>query len=260
MRAGEAALERAEILGDLPEGLRRELLATFGEIVRNFREGRWEPAELNDGKLTEVIYSIIRGMVDGEYPASASKPPDMLRACRAMEQVPAADFPRSVRVQIPRMLVALYEIRNNRSVGHVGGDVDPNHMDALCVLYISKWLMAELVRALHDVPTDEATAVVELLSDRTIPIVWEVGERKRVLRTDLSMRDKMLLLLHATPGAVAESDLVRWVEHSNPSVFRRDVLRRAHRARLIEYNDTARTVELSPLGGAHVEEHLPLQL
>jgi hypothetical protein len=233
-------------------------LDAFAEIVRNYRENRWEPAELNGGKLSEIVYSIVRGLVDGQLPSSASKPRDMLRACQALEQAAATTASRSVRVQIPRMLVALYEIRNNRNVGHVGGDVDPNHMDALVVLQVAKWLMAELVRVLHGVSTDEATAIVESLSDRTIPVIWEVGHRKRVLRTDLSMREKTLLLLHATPGAVPEADLVRWVEHSNPSVYRRDVLRTAHRSRLVEYDFAARTAVISPLGTAYVEQHLPI--
>jgi hypothetical protein len=250
----------AEVFSGLPSGLRRQLLDAFNEIVRNFRERRWEPAELNGGKLSEVAYTIVRGFVDGHLPASASKPSDMLRACQAMEKTPVSAAPRSVRIQIPRMLVALYEIRNNRSVGHVGGDVDPNHMDALVVLQMAKWVVAELVRVLHQVSTGDATAVVESLSDRTIPVIWEVGGRKRVLRTDLSMRDKSLLLLHTTPGAVAEQDLVRWVEHSNASVYRRDILRPTHRARLVEYDTSVRTVEISPLGIAYVEEHLPLEV
>lgn len=253
-------LVRSEVFGDLPDRLREELLTAFDEIVRNYRERRWEPAELNGGKLTEVVYSIVRGIADKHFPARASKPKDMLRACQGLEQVPAADAPRSVRIQMPRMLVALYEIRSNRSVGHIGGDVDPNEMDALCVLHISNWLMAELVRVLHGLTTEEATAVVHLLSDRTIPVVWQVGGQKRVLRTNLSMRAKTLLLLYATPGAVPDADLVRWVEHSNPSVFRRDVLGRAHRDRLIEYDAKTRTVEISPLGTAYVEERLPLEL
>jgi hypothetical protein len=251
-------LGRAEVFGDLPDGLQEALVNAFNEIVRNYREGRWEPAELNGGKVSEVVYSVVRGLADGRLPASASKPRDMVAACKAMEQ--ATSVPRSVRIQIPRMLVALYEIRNNRSVGHVGGDVDPNHMDAMCVLHMAKWLMAELVRVLHDVPVDEATAVVELLSDRTLPVIWEVGDRKRVLRTDLSMRDKSLLVLHATPGAVAEAELVRWVEHSNPSVYRRGILRKAHQDRLLEYDEAARTAEISPLGTAYVEENLPLHV
>ena len=70
------------------------------------------------------------------------------------------------------------------------------------------------------------------------------------------MRAKALILLHASNGPVAEADLVSWVEHSNRSVFRRDVLWPAHKDRMIEYDPDGRTVQISPLGIAHVEEHL----
>ena len=46
-------------------------------------------------------------------------------------------------------------------VGHVGADVDPNHMDALCVLQMSKWVFAELVRIFHGTTTEEAEATVD---------------------------------------------------------------------------------------------------
>ena len=68
------------------------------------------------------------------------------------------------------------------------------------------------------------------------------------------MRDGTLLLLHAADGDVTERDLVSWLEHSNASVYRRDVLRQLHRARLIEYDATAKTARISPRGIEYVEE------
>jgi hypothetical protein len=249
----------ASVFGALPPTLRKELLDAFNEIVRNFRERRWEPAELNGGKLSEITYTILKGYADGKYAARATKPRNMVEACRKLE-TEAASAPRSIKIQIPRMLVALYEIRNNRNVGHVGGDVDPNHMDAVCVLQIAKWIVAELVRVLHNVDTETATAIVDGLADRETPLIWEVNGKRRVLTTTLSMRNKTLVLLHGDGGDVAESDLVSWIEHSNPSVYRRDVLRGAHRDRLIEYDQGRGTAQISPLGIEYVEETLLPQL
>jgi hypothetical protein len=248
---GPAPLLPEDTFSSLPKRLRQELLDAFGKIVSNYAERRWEPAELNGGKLCEVAYSIIRGHADGKYPARAAKPKNMLDACKQMER--ETSVPRSFQIQIPRMIVALYEVRNNRNVGHVGGDVDPNHMDAVCVLQMSKWIVAELIRVLHGRPVDEAAALVDALVEREIPIVWKVGDRLRVLDTRLTMREKALVLLHATAGPMDEGKLVEFVEHSNPSVFRRDVLRPAHKAKLVEYDANARTVEISPLGVDFVE-------
>jgi hypothetical protein len=198
-----AAPTSAAALSAIPNGLRKPLLDAFDEIVTNFHQGRWEPSELNGGKLCEVVYSILRGYVDGAYPARPSKPPNMVDDCRALEQA-GKPFPRSVRIQIPRMLIALYEIRNNRGVGHVGGDIDPNHTDAVAVLYMAKWIVAELVRVFHNVDTTTATAVVDSLVEREIPIIWRVGGVSRILNPKLSRKDKTLLLLYGAPTSVSE--------------------------------------------------------
>jgi hypothetical protein len=249
-----------EILGTVPEGLRSPLIETFNTLLRNFRERRWEPAELNGGKFSEIVYSILRGRVDGSFPARPVKPPNMVDACKELEKVDPAKHSRSLRVQIPRVLVALYEIRNNRGVGHAGGDVDPNHMDAVVVIEMSKWVLAELVRLFHAVDTRNATHLVERLITRTVPIVWETGEARRVLNPNLSIKDQTLVLLHSAGLRVADREVARWVEYSNPSMFKKRVLAPLHHDRLIEYDAEQGTVEISPVGIRHVETKVPLEL
>src|SRR5262249_38061185 len=146
--------------------------------------------------------------------AQASKPPNMLDACRALEKAPAS-FPRSVRILIPRLLPVLYEVRNNRGVGHVGGEVNPNHMDAVFVLSAAKWVLAELIRIFHTVDVPTATALVDALVEREAAAVWIIGDKRRVLDVSLTMKEKTLLLLYQANGPLREADLFTWVEHSN---------------------------------------------
>jgi len=243
------------LFASIPVTLSAELISEFQKIERNFREARWEPSELSGGKLSEVAYCILKGHIDGAFPAHASKPPNMVDACKALEKS-GAQFSRSIRIQIPRVLIALYEIRNNRGVGHVGGDVDPNHMDAVCVLHMSKWVVSELVRIFHGVTTEEATAIVNALADRELTLLWKIGDVTRVLDTSLSMTDQMMLLLYGAPTGLTEAELIKSVEHSNLSVFRRDVLRKLHKKRRIEYDESARKATISPSGSKYVEDEL----
>lgn len=249
------------VLAAIPRELRDPLLETFGTIVRNYRENRWEPSELNGGKFCEVVYSILRGHVDGAFPQRPSKPRNMVDACKALE-AHSANFPRAITVQIPRMVVALYEIRNNRGVGHIGGDVDPNHMDARVVLETSKWILADLVRVFHaqNISTEEASALVDAITDRTVPVVWRTGDVRRVLDPTMSKRDQTLLLLYSVSSRVSASELFDWVEHSNFTIYKRDVLRRSHAARLIEFDQRSGSVSLSPTGIREVETRLQLHL
>jgi hypothetical protein len=154
------------------------------------------------------------------------------------------------------MLIALYEIRNNRGVGHAGGDINPNHMDATCVLYMSKWIVAELIRVFNGLDTKEANATVNTIVERILPIVWEVDGKKRVLNTQLKAWQKVLLILYSSLNSVDEDELRISVEYKNASNFRSLVLMPLHDDKMVEYNPSAKRVTLSPLGSKLVEEDL----
>lgn len=247
------------LLAALPSMLRAELVACYTGICRNYRENRWEPSELNGGKFAEVVYTIVRGALDGRFPSRAAKPRNMAAACRALEEYPkdanrVGD--RSLRVLVPRMLPVLYEVRNNRGVGHVGGDVDPNHGDAEAVLAMARWVMAELVRIFHGLAITEAQEAVETIVSRQHPLVWVLEGKRRVLDTSLRIRDQILLLLYAEPGWVSTANLCEWTEYSNLSTFRKSVLAKLHSERLIEHDQRAKRAQISPKGVQFVEDRL----
>lgn len=243
------------LFADVPDVLREELVSTYSNIEDNYRGEHWEPSELNGGKFCEVVYTILKGFVDGNYSTKAFKPGNMVDACKALEQA-GSGVPRSIRIQIPRMIISLYEIRNNRGVGHVGGDVNPNMMDAICVLQMSKWILAELIRVFHNVSTEDAQVVVEAISERKLALIWSINGRHRILDTSLSMKDATLVLLYTGVTGVSEADLVDHLEHSNSSVYRRDILQKAHKDRLLEYDSSKRMVYISPKGLKYVEDKI----
>ncbi|OMB95994.1 hypothetical protein [Mycobacterium colombiense] len=249
-------IDRSKALQNIPQGLRDELFTEFDKITKNYRENHWEASELDGGRFSEVVYAILDGYGSGTYPASATKPSNMKRSCESLEQL-ATTFPRSVRITIPRILVALYEVRNNRGVGHVGGDVDSNHMDAEYVLHSAQWVMAELVRIFHGLTVAEATATVDALVERTTPLIWEVGGKKRILKTEMSLADKTLVLLYSTTGPVQDKVLGDWLELEKQKLsnYKARVLKALHAKKWIEYAADG-SVRLSPLGTAEVETSL----
>jgi hypothetical protein len=121
---------------------------------------------------------------------------------------------------------------------------------------MAKWVVSELIRLFYGVSIDEAQNLVEAISEREVPLVWETGVRRRVLATNLTMLEKTLVLLYSAVDPVSESDLVSDLEHSNSTVYRRDVLRKAHKNRLLEYDATAKSVVISPKGSTRVEDEI----
>ncbi|MCW6007780.1 hypothetical protein K1W54_25000 [Micromonospora sp. CPCC 205371] len=247
-------LDASTALAQLPATLRAELLTEFQKITTNYREQHWEATELDGGRFSEVAYTILNGYLGGgSYPPGASKPQNFEDSCRKLAQADKNTYSRSARLLIPRVLVALYDVRNNRGVGHVGGDVSANHMDAEYVLHSAQWVMAEFVRIFHGTDVETATAIVDALVERTVPLIWQVDEARRILDPGMSLEAGTLLLLHSSTTPLTDRALAKDLEQDRLGNYKR-VLRRLHAARMVEYNEATGVVTLSPVGIRRVEE------
>ncbi len=243
-----------QALAAIPDGLRNPLINEFRSIVQHYIEQRWRPSELSGGHFCEIVYTILNGHGSGNFASVPEKPSNFVDACRRLEQ--NSHVPRSLQILIPRLLPALYEIRNSRSVGHVGGDVDPNHVDSVAVLSIASWIMAELVRVFHQLPSmDEAQKIVDAIAERRIPLIWKDQRIKRILDAKMSMPNQILVFLASEIKALSFDDLLRWTECSNKAYFKR-TLRKLHEERKIEYNEEEGLIKILPPGTSHAEKLL----
>src|SRR6056297_3039419 len=117
------------------------------------------------GKFCEIAYSICEGHATGTFASAPSKPKSMFHDCQKLEQHNKTKG-RSTCIQVPRVLIGLYELRNNRAIGHVSSEIDPNHMDAEFFLRGMKCVMAEFIRYFSNKPVDESRALVEAVTAR----------------------------------------------------------------------------------------------
>jgi hypothetical protein len=211
------------------------LLDAFREIRENLYLGKDEPAELNAAKLTEFVIRILEHETTGSYTAVGVRIVNVAERLRQFENCTQSND--SIRFHIPRVASAVYNIRNKRGVGHVGGDVNPNLADSTFVAVASDWILAELIRLHYSCSLEDAQRWVDGLVQRRLFLVYEIDGRKRVLNPSLGFPTRVLLLLASEfPNGIEDRTLFDWTEHSNFAVFRRDVLQSLHRRRLIEYS------------------------
>jgi hypothetical protein len=240
-------------LATIPTGLRDPLIAEYKSIAQNFMEHRWLPSELGGGRFSEIVYTILDGQAKKSYASTPKKPSNFQQACQQLEKNALPHVPRSFQILIPRILPALYEVRNNRNVGHVGGEVNPNHMDSIAVLSICNWVMGELVRVYHGLTIAEAQQVVDALAEVRVPAVWSDGSIKRVLQPALALPDQILLLIATSLPNVTSDELIKWTEAPDKKYFMK-VLRGFHKRRLVEFNETSSKVQILPPGAHYVQE------
>jgi hypothetical protein len=248
-------LEQA--LGAIPKNFRTKLVEHYLNLKRRLAAKEFEPAGLSAGKFSEIALRTLQHSLTGSsipFNRSIGNFPD---ECRKLIMLPSNQGTESLRIIIPRGLAFLYTFRNKRNIGHVGGDVDPNEIDAVTMARVADWIVCELIRSYHNLSLEEAQALVDSLAVRHLPDIWEIGGRKRVLRSDLGYKEQVLLLLYSCPdrGALTE-DVYKWSKYSDLSMFKRSVLRPLDSDNLIDYDEEVEYVTLSPLGIATVEDEI----
>jgi len=239
-------------LSPIPDALRDPLIRQFEEGLAEYRSGDWEKVGIKAGKFCEISYTICEGFLKGTYASAPSKPRNMFDACRNLENIDASK-PRPIRIQIPRVLIGLYELRNNRAIGHVSGEIDPNHMDAEFYLRGMKWILAEFVRVFSKLPEGQSRGIVEALTARTFQVVWKSGDVRRILEPSRTAAEKVLILCYAENRPIQVSQIIDWIEYANTSRLRKSVLVELHKQAHIHFNRKDDTVQILPTGQRYVE-------
>lgn len=225
-----------ELSNHLPTELVEALLDEYKKLKENFLLGRHEPSELDAGKFCEVVVRIIQFETsqDKKYLSLSTKIPNFIDTVRKFEGLPA-NVNTSHKLHIPRVLIALYNIRNHRGVGHIGGDVNPNTADANFLVMGCDWILAELFRIYFICSLDDAEKIIQKIVKRKNILVYDFGNRKRVLKVKDYESRILLLLDEEFPNRINENTLFTDSEHSHSTTFKK-ILKKMHKDCLIDYH------------------------
>jgi hypothetical protein len=249
------ALEAA--LHGLPDIFRTKIVSNYLSVRDAFASGDNDTTGLRSGVFAEILLRLLQERLTGTHTPFGSRLPTFDAECLRLQNLPTTSGHESLRLVIPRALVFLYTIRNKRGIGHAGGEVEANSIDAATCVRICDWCLCELMRMYHRLSLEEAQALLDAIAVRTVPAVWLVNGRRRVLDTSLDYRSQALLLLYSShESAVLEEDLRDWIEYPTPARFRERVLGPLHSARLVDWDRDSGSVSLSPIGAEQVETRI----
>lgn len=220
-------------------------------------DGAWDAAGLRAGIFCEAVLRFLQQDLTGKHTPFGSKLPVFVDECVRLANVPVTSGPESLRLIVPKAIAFVYTLRNKRGVGHAGGDVEANEIDAVTAARIADWCVCELLRLKHTLSLEEAQALVDSIAVRQLPEIWSVLGKRRVLDSSLDYQSQALLLLHSSSAAgVLIEDLRDWLDYDRPSRFVERVIGPLHEERLVEYDRESGSVILSPSGAARVEQVL----
>ncbi len=245
-------------MANVENKFRDRLIDTYLVAKRDCTEAKYESAGIKCGKFCEILVRLLQKEITNIYIGFNKRIPNMADECSkliAAENI--NNVSESMKNIIPRALVFLYTMRNKRGIGHVGGDIDANEIDIATMMRVMDWILCELVRIYHKLSLKKAQDLIDTISVKSLPIIWEVAGKKRVMKDGLNAKQKVLLLLYfELDVAVSAGDLCKWVKYSSPSMFVKRVLIGLDQKMFIDYDSEQKLVYLSPKGIKEVEGKL----
>ena len=232
------------------------ILTAYSEALNWYSLEKWKVSELDAGHFVEAVRRIIEFETTASYtPFDKNLPKfnDTILAHYASSTVGDDSF----RTLIPRVLWAIYTVRNKRGVAHTG-KVAPNEMDAALIVASMKWVLSEIVRIKSLLSIDETTALVSAIVERQFEILWKDMGVRRILDPDMPAKNQVLVLLYDKSPST-EEELRFAIEYKNKTDFRKNVLQPLHTRRRIEYRSTENTALILPPGILEAEKIIALK-
>lgn len=202
-----------------------ELLDAYREAKQNFYIGGLRLSAVEGGRFCEAAFRILEEATSGTF-TSLNRKLDTENLIARLANLAKGSFSDSVRLNIPRALRVVYDIRNNRDAAHLADGIDPNLQDATLVISVLDWVTAEFVRLYHGISANEAQKLIEILVTRRVPAVEEFDGFLKVLRPDLKAGEYVLLILYERGRAGATyKEIENWVQPSMRGNLKRTITR-----------------------------------
>ncbi len=186
---------RAQLIVSLDTKLVDELLDAHAEAKRNYYLGGLRLSEVEGGRFCEAAFRVLDQITTGNF-SPLGKPLDAEKLITRLANIPSSDHVDAIRLHIPRALRLVYDIRNNRDAAHLADGIDPNLQDAILVISVIDWVLAELIRLIHNVSPDQAYRIVGNIVTRAAPVVEDFNGFLKVLNPNLRAGNHCLVLLY----------------------------------------------------------------
>lgn len=154
-------------------------LTHFLYCIQKFQESDWESSLIKAGKFIEVIIKMLWIYCGKTLPRQKNFKTGRY-AQKIIDEISRTIVPENeIRLQIPRACIFIYDVTSNRGARHDSEDLSPNEMDAIVIVLMCSWILAELIRfsakQLFDI--SKAKEIVDSLMKRRYPIFEEIDGR-----------------------------------------------------------------------------------
>ena len=171
------------------------LFSEFLNVEQRYVLADWEPGmSLNGGQLAEIAARLIYHIDSGNL--NRRKSLDDCLGYLENDANPHAFPHRRSALHIARALRTLYKFRSQRGAIHIDPDYSANELDSTLVVSLVRWIVAELLRVFWSGDTSSVARAIREIVRFEVPAVLTIDGRPLVLRTNCTVEEEILILLH----------------------------------------------------------------
>jgi hypothetical protein len=237
-----------------------KLFESYQLASEHYYLGRYRPACQEGGRFAEASLRMLQQVVDGTYIPLGKQISNFRDIVIHFENADKNTFSDAIRFHIPRTLQVIYDIRNKRDVGHIGGDVDANFSDATLSVVSCNWVMTEFLRIYYISDIRTAQELVNSLIRIRIPLIQDFNGFLKILKPDLSLPSRILALLYycGSQGATI-TELNQWLGKRIQTGNMNTTLYRLEHEKAYIHREKDRCF-ITDSGKKYVEENIPFQI
>ncbi len=237
-----------------------KLFESYQSLSEHYYLGRYRPCSFEGGRFAEVSLRMLQQVVTGTYIPLGTHISNFTSEVIKLGNTDKTKFNESLRIQIPRTLQVIFDIRNKRDIGHAGGDVDANFSDSTLSITCCNWVMTEFLRIYYTSEIATAQSLVNSLVKVRVPLIQDFDGFLKILNPTLKVPDKVLALLYyCGAGGATVQELHEWlanrvqVGHMNATLDRLE-----HEKAYVHRNKELYLI--TDTGRKYVEENIPFKV
>lgn len=212
----------SNLLSGLPVELSKALESEYQSLVTSYSSRKWDNVQTAAGRFAEAVLRVLEFHDFGSYtPIDGVQKPNRKIVIGKVKN--NTNLPASLRLQIPSLTELIMDFRNNRNSAHLG-NIKPWHLDAVTVMQMASWIVAELIRLESKITDDQVQDLIDHLAELPSPLIQRVADMPIVLSTSLTSEEKILVLLIDAGKSVDLKTLYAWSEYGNYSRWQKQIL------------------------------------
>lgn len=242
------------------EELLDRLFESYQLAYENYYQNKYRTCCSEAGRFAEISLRMIQEATTGKYIPLGQPIPKFSNEVLALENADSKKFSQSIRIQIPKTLQVIYDIRNKRDIGHVGGDVDANFSDATFSLVSCNWVLTEFIRIYFTSDIATAQNMVNSIAKIRIPLIQDFNGFLKMLKPDLKLPDKILAFLYyrGSEGATIK-EMNHWLANRIKTGHMNLTLGKLEHEKAFVHREAERYL-ITETGKKYVEENIPLTI